>query len=343
MIHLLIADDSPFVREQLRAMLSQHSELTVVGEARHGRECVDLTAQLHPDVIVMDVEMPVMDGIEATRVIMEETPTPILIHTSSFISRSRNVPFEAIRMGAVDIIQKPKLYPLDARSEKEFVSRLKMISGIKVFRRLKAKPAPSQPIAPLVNPSATLPSILGIAASTGGPKVIFDIISSLPRFIPFPIVIVQHIGASFVDGFVEWLQTTTRIQMKVAEHGEPIIANVCYVAPGNSHLRVGENHQIILDDSPPVHSCKPSADVLFSSLCDIYRNRAVGVLLTGIGEDGALGLAELRKRGATTMAQDEESCAVFGMPKRAIELNAAAFVGNASQITEQIMKSFHLR
>ena len=343
MIKILIADDSIFVREQLRQLFLGQSDCVVVGEAGQGKECVELTARLHPNIIIMDVDMPVMDGIEATRVIMENTPTPIVIHTSSYISRSRNVPFEAIKMGAIDIIEKPNMYPLSAMEEKEFINRLRMIAGIKVFRRRKSKAEIQTPVAREPIQSHSLPSILAIAASTGGPKAIFDIFGLLPPFLPFPVVLVQHIGASFVAGFIEWLQNTTHVQMKIAEHGEPLLPNVCYVSPGGKHLSTNVTHQVVLDDSPPVHSCKPSADILFTSVSKAYKSNAVGVLLTGIGEDGARGLCDMRQAGAVTIAQDEESSVVFGMPKKAIELHAASMIGNIPQISEHIRNLFHLQ
>lgn len=346
MFKILIADDSMFVREQLRQLLLCHGDFLVVGEAHHGKEAVEMTRRLHPDVIIMDVDMPVMDGIDATRQIMEEVPTPILIHTSSYISRSRNVPFEAIKMGAIDIIEKPKMYPLDPSHEKEFINRIKLISGIKVFRRLKVKSERrlGDHDADLTRQShSRLPQILAVAASTGGPKALFDLFSLLPPILSFPIVLVQHIGNSFVSGFMEWLQNTSQVQMKIAEHGETLIPNVCYISPGGLHLAVRSSHQIELSDIPPVHSCKPSADVLFNSVSAVYGDNAVGVLLTGIGEDGALGLYEMNQAGATTIAQDEESSVVFGMPKRAIEMNAATYIANITQVATHIKRLFHLQ
>lgn len=343
MIKILLADDSPFVREQLRQIFRNHNDIVVVGEARNGKECVLLNAQLSPNLIIMDVDMPIMDGIEATRIIMEEIPVPIVIHTSSYISKSRNVPFEAIKMGAIDIIEKTKMDLMTPQKEKEFVNRIRLIAGIKVFRRFKVKheihPSQTESLSQDMLP----PSVLTIAASTGGPKVIFDIFTQLPPFLPFPTLVVQHIGATFVQGFIEWLQTTTQVQMKIAEHGETLLPNVCYVSPGDVHLAVQVPNQIALLDTPPVHSCKPSADVLFSSISKVYGNTAIGVLLTGIGEDGAFGLYDLRQAGGITIAQDKDSSIVYGMPKKAIEMNAASFVGNVQQITDRIKKLFHLQ
>jgi two-component system chemotaxis response regulator CheB len=186
------------------------------------------------------------------------------------------------------------------------------------------------------------PAILALAASTGGPKALYDIFSALPPFVPFPIMLVQHIGAAFVAGFVEWLQTTTQIQIKVAQHDEPLVPNVCYVAPGGRHLAVRLPHTVLLDDGPPIHSCRPSADILFTSIAKVFGSHAVGVLLTGIGEDGAQGLLDLKQAGAATLVQDEESSVIFGMPKKAIELNAAAAVGNIPQIVAHIKRLFQM-
>ena len=341
MIKVLIVDDSAFVREQLRRLLLGVSDFLIVGEAINGKLAVEMTQRLRPDVIIMDVDMPVEDGIEATRRIMEDTPTPILIHTSSFISRARNVPFEAIKNGALDIIEKPSVYPFDSAGEKELTNRIRLLAGIKVFRRMKTKSEETKADTQIQH-TAHAPHVLAIAASTGGPRALYDFFGMLPPFIPFPILLVQHIGANFVLGFIEWLQNTTKIQMKIAQDAEQLLPNVCYVSPGGIHLSLRANGAIHLDDSPAVHSCKPSADILFKGVSTAFGRNAVGIVLTGIGDDGALGLLQMKSSGAITIAQDEESSVVFGMPKKASDIGAVSIVGNIPQIADHVKKLFRL-
>jgi len=341
MITILIVDDSLFVREQVKTILSSEKDLVVVGEARNGREAVSLARKLEPDVIIMDVEMDGMDGIEATRYIMEECPVPIVIHTSSTIARERNVPFEAMKMGALDIIRKPDIYPLTDDLKKEFLNKIKIVAGIKVIRRRKLVESSGETIAQEVG-ARPVPKILAIAASTGGPKAIYEILSQLPPVVPFPIMIVQHIGASFVEGFVEWLQTATSIQMRIARNGERVVPNSCYLSPGTHHLSIDQNETIVLRHGPPVNSCKPSADVLFDSVAKVYGKYAVGLLLTGIGQDGAKGLLHIKLAGGMTLVQDESSSIVFGMPKAAIEKNAAVRICSLDRIPYELIELFRL-
>lgn len=395
MTRVLIVDDNTFVREQLRALIEHEPGFAIVGEARNGREAVDAVLTVAPDVVVMDVDMPVMDGIEATRHIMEQRPTPILIHTSSAISRRRNLPFEAIRIGALDIIQKPAMYPLGDRERREFLARIAMLAGIHVYRRPNRHATPEsvlpgggvasdgavasgggvpggvatadhapttqemdasgaleqhhavlhgvRPItahAPQAGECATVPRVLAMGASTGGPRALADLFRVLPPVLPFPILLVQHIGAAFVQNFVDWLQSLTSVQIRIAAHGEVLAPNTLYVSPGTHHLAMQAPFNIRLDDGEPVHSCRPSVDTLFASVEHVLGAHAVGVLLTGIGQDGAEGLRRMRDAGAVTIAQNEESSVVFGMPRRAIELHGASYTGDIDDIAAAIVRLF---
>jgi len=347
MTGVLIVDDSLFVREQLKNIIAGDSELVVVGEASNGREAVASTLALHPHVIIMDVDMPDMDGIEATKQIMCERPTPILIHTSSAISKSRNLPFEAIQSGGLDIIEKPELYPFPEDERREFLNRLVMLSRIHVFRR----PASAGHSTHSFQGPSTLstmqqrkniPKALAIGASTGGPKALAELFRLLPPVLPFPVLLVQHIGARFVEGFAEWLQLSTAVQIRLAVQFEPLLPNTCYLSPGNQHLTVRAPFNIFLDSSEPIHSCRPSVDVLFESMQRLFGPNAIGVLLTGIGDDGAHGLRSMHQAGAFTLAQDEESSVVFGMPRKAIELHAVSLTGNLEEIATTIQHIFRL-
>jgi two-component system, chemotaxis family, protein-glutamate methylesterase/glutaminase len=345
MTRILIVDDSRFVRDQLRRILTSDPDFHIVGEAGNGKEAVDLAYTLHPDIIIMDVDMPVMDGIAATREIMATKPVPIVIHTSSAVSMRRNLPFEAIRAGALDVQYKPHLYPPEPQEQKEFLTRLHTLSRIHVFRRApRESPPASLPViypAPVREPGA-MPKLLAVAASTGGPKALSDMFRALPPVLPFPMLVVQHIGPAFVQGLAEWLQTFTSVRIKLASNGEPLAQNTCYLSPGSIHLAVRSPLNIHLDDSPPVNSCKPSGDVLFRSVCKICGTQSVGVVLTGIGQDGAAGLQLLHDAGAVTFAQNEESSVVFGMPRKAIELKAVSYSGDIDEISLAIQRVFRM-
>lgn len=339
MKRILIVDDSAFIREQIRKLLETDSELQVVAEARNGEEAVQLVAGLKPDLVLMDVEMPVMDGIVATKRIMQNHPTPIVIHTSSTIVRMRNLPFEAVKSGALDILEKAAVYPLAEADARAFCSRIKNLADVQVFRRTTSPSYDGSFERPVSAPQV-VPKVLAIAASTGGPKALSDFFTRLPPVLPFPILLVQHIGASFVEGFAEWLQSMTGLRMKIAEEGEAPADNTCYISPGNIHLAIKPPGLIHLDSSPPVNACRPAADILFRTVSRVYGSAAVGVIMTGIGRDGAEGLRSMHSAGAYTLAQSEESCTVFGMPRSAIELKAVSQVGDIPFITNTITRLF---
>lgn len=344
MIRVLLVDDSTFVREQVRALLSCDGRFQVVGETWNGEEACLLAATLRPDLIILDVNMPKMDGINATRHIMEHQPIPIVLFTSSSISMERNLPFEGIRSGALDIILKPDTYPMPVQARRDFLQRLEILASIRVFRRTNRGTVDDA--APDPNPDFTnresVPRLLAIGASTGGPKALSELFSHLPPVLPFPVLLVQHIGTEFLDSFISWLQMFTSVTVCTAQDGDTLLPNTCYLSPGDRHLALRTPTTILLDDSPPVNSSRPSADVLFHSVRRVCGAHAAGILLTGIGKDGAEGLLAMREAGAVTCAQDEKSSVVFGMPRKAIEIKAASFVGNVEQIARTITRLFRL-
>ncbi|MAT38576.1 MAG: chemotaxis response regulator protein-glutamate methylesterase [Ectothiorhodospiraceae bacterium] len=348
MIKVLIIDDSSFIRTQVRSLFEGEHDFMVIGEGKDGSEAVTLTKQFKPDIIILDVEMPNMDGLQAIEQIMDELPTPIVLHTSSTISRKRNLPFEGIQKGALDILEKPSIYPYENGMKKDVLNKLRVFAGIKVFKRPKPKPlAVAEPVEEIATNAysdngANIPKVLAIAASTGGPKALYDLFQLLPPFLPFPILLVQHISGTFLENFISWLQNITQVNIKAARDGEQIAANNCYLSPGAYHLTVKSPGIIQLQDSPSVNSCKPSADVLFESIVKVYGRNALGIVLTGIGEDGARGLLKMKEFGNHTVAQDKDSSVAFGMPGKAIELNAAGYVGSIRDIAAHIQKQFHL-
>ncbi len=342
MINVLVAEDSLVVRNILVQMLQSDPEVRVVGEARDGVEAVNKTAQLRPDVITMDVRMPRMGGLEATRQIMQETPTPIVIISASVHDESLNIAFNAVKAGAVMVMEKPhglSHAAYEAVREK-LVTSVKLMSEVKVVRRwAKERVKPYEPL-PVKPAKKTKTEVVAIAASTGGPGVLHTILTQLPADFPAPLLLVQHITAGFTAGFVSWLNQSSNIEVVMATKGAEIRAGRVYVAPDDYHLMVmkdNRRYQIFLSKSRPSKGLRPSADPLFFSIAEVYRDRALGVILTGMGDDGTKGLRELKQAGGRCIAQDKTSSVVFGMPKEAIEAGVVDKIVPADKIAETIV------
>jgi two-component system chemotaxis response regulator CheB len=316
-IRVLIAEDSAFVTDLLSALLGADPEVVVVGRARNGREAVELTRRLKPDVVTMDVRMPVLDGIQATEAIMAEVPTPILIVSAAVDEQGTDTAFEAIRAGAMDVVEKPRgAFSRDyAAMGAELLRRVKTVSRVRAVRRPPRARREQDP--PAVPPGQPRGRLVAMAASTGGPGAIAHILGQLPARFPWPILVVQHIAPGFLDGFVRWLGTQTGLEVRTAEHGEWPRPGTVYFSPDGYHLGVDGGGRIVLDPSVPVDGHRPSATYLFRSVARSYGAQAIGVILTGMGEDGVHGLLELKREGGWTVAQDEATCAVYGMPRAA--------------------------
>jgi two-component system chemotaxis response regulator CheB len=329
-IRVVVADDSATVRLWLREVLTPQFGFDLVGEATNGAECVELVAQSHPDVIVMDVDMPEMDGIDATREVMSRTPTPILIFTASTIARDRKVAFEALAAGALDVFHKPTsaLEGVENSPDaKELRQLLTLLAPIKVIRRRSARE--STPLAePITAATASRGAggyrVLAIGASTGGPMAVLTVLKAIPRTTPLCILLVQHQAADFMADFISWLADNVSLPVKSASHGDMLRPGVVFVAPADRHMRLQLDGRLSLDQEPPMHACRPAADALLSSVARASGPKSIGVVLTGIGRDGAAGLLDMRRNGALTVAQDEASSVVYGMPRAAVEIGAAA-------------------
>lgn len=344
-IRVVVADDSATVRLWLRQELVPEFGFEVVGEAANGAECVELVDRLRPSIVVMDVDMPQMDGIEATRQVMSRAPTPILIFTASMIARERKVAFEALAAGALDVYHKPRSV-VDggnggANGEADHLRQLlTLLAPIKVIRRRSSRDsnpylAPAAPTAAL--PVASTHRILAIGASTGGPMAVLTVLKGLPRTIPLCILLVQHQSPEFMADFISWLADNVSLPVKAAVEGDMVRPGVVFVAPADQHMRLQADGRISLDKEPPMHACRPAADALFSSVARAVGPKAIGVILTGIGHDGAAGLLEMRRSGALTVAQDEASSVVYGMPRAAVELDAAMHQLSAEQMGTFLM------
>lgn len=337
MIKILLADDSLLVRTVLRDALVPFNDIVIIGEAANGADAVTMTENLKPDIIIMDIIMPVMGGLEATEAIMARCPTPILILSSTLEETDVKLAFTAIKKGALDIMGKPSGVN---QLQNDFVARL--VEKIRLLSRIRVIHHINRPRARQCTPAPKLGgdrSILAIGASTGGPKAVMSIVKSLPADFKAAVFIVQHISSGFARGFAQWLDMECALPVRLAVSGQLPRGGEVLVAPTDSQMMMEGDH-LLLTDSPPVNCCKPSIDVFFTSLAETKGAQTVSVLLTGMGRDGAQGLALLRENGSATIVQDEKSCAVFGMPKAAIALNAADEILPLSEIPSAITRIF---
>jgi len=337
MIRVLVADDSATVREYLAYVLGDDPALEVVGTARDGQEAVEQVERLKPDIVVMDVHMPRMNGFEATRQIMERTPTPIVIVSASISREEVALTFEALKAGALTVVDKPggPDHPKHAESARRLVETVRLMAEVKVVRRWPRRERLAPPPMPSLTPERKI-RLIAIGASTGGPQTVAEILGRLPGDLAVPILIVQHIAPGFTEGLAEWLGQGGSLAVKLAEAGESARPATVYVAPDGSQMGITRDGRIRLTSEAAGDGVCPSASYLFQSVADAYGRSAIGVLLTGMGRDGAAGLRRLREAGGTTIAQDEETSVIFGMPGEAIRLGAAEYVLSPRQIAAML-------
>jgi two-component system chemotaxis response regulator CheB len=326
LVRVLVVDDSAVVREVLQSLLESDPDIRVVGHATNGAEAVEMTAALRPDLVTMDLMMPGMDGMEATRRIMARHPTPVLFLSAYFGTEGKYSRADAIAAGALDIMEKPTLIP-DWRwrsAAGPLITKVKSLSTVPVIahihgaRRLLAQEETQ--VDAFAGPAA---DVVAIGASSGGPRVLEEILSNLPATFALGVLVVQHMTDGFTMSMLRWLQERSPLPVKVAEEGDTITPRRVLFTPETVHMVVTLGGRIHLSDGEPVNGHRPSVDVLFSSVAKVYGARSAGVLLTGMGADGAAGLMTIRQSGGITIVQDERSSAVFGMPRAAIELGAA--------------------
>jgi two-component system, chemotaxis family, protein-glutamate methylesterase/glutaminase len=337
MIRVLVADDSATAREYLVYLLGEDPALRVVSTARDGLEAVAEAERLKPDLIVMDVHMPRMDGFEATRQIMERVPAPIVMCSASSSREEVAMTFAALEAGALTVIDKPggPGHPRHAESARRLIETVKLMAEVKVVRRWPKRERRLPPSPPSVKPDRKI-RLITIGASTGGPQVISEILARVAGALAAPILVVQHIAPGFTPGLVEWLGERTGLAVKLAEPGEGARPATAYFAPDGFQMGITREGRIRLARDLAEDGFCPSASYLFQSAAETYGPSALGILLTGMGRDGATGLKRLREAGGMTIAQDKESSVIFGMPAEAIRLGAAQYVLSPAQISDLI-------
>ena len=347
-IKVLLVDDSALIRHTISSLFKDNEEILIVGVATNPFDAVDKLRELKPDVLLLDVEMPRLDGISFLKNIMSQKPMPVIIF-SSYVSEGSANAFKAFEYGAVDIIEKPKLKTTDEITKYKFrlrralktasIANISNITGtdskivksseIIVFDKKKSRFFEEKP-----------KSIIAIGASTGGTEAIKSVLQEIPEYSP-PIVVTQHMPVGFTNSFAKRLNQFSKIIVKEAENLEKLRNGHAYIARGDRHLIINKKHDsyvLVLDDSPPVNRHKPSVDVMFNSVAEEFKENAIGVILTGMGADGANGLKNMKENGAFTISQDENTCVVFGMPKIAISLGIVDNILPLDKISESLIK-----
>ncbi|WP_171070149.1 chemotaxis-specific protein-glutamate methyltransferase CheB [Methylobacterium terricola] len=343
----MLVEDSLVVRQLLAHIVSRDPRLALAAAVDSGEEALREIHRVQPDVISMDIRLPGIDGLETTRRIMAERPTPIVVVADAIEDSSLKISMNALRAGALSVVEKPvgtghRAYEAIAD---QICTQLRIMSQVPVIRR---RPIGSErlatprdetrgPAAPI--PATQAPSLLAVAASTGGPPAFAKLLGALPADFPLPVLLVQHMGAAFMEGFADWLNGVVPLAVGLAREGVRPQAGHVYVAPGDRHLALSPGGLMTLLDEAPVGGQRPSATVLFRSVARSAGPRGFGVLLTGMGEDGAAGLLDMHLAGAATIAEHESSAVVYGMPAAAVRLKAAGSVLPLDLIAPRILRA----
>lgn len=330
-IRVLVVDDSGLIRDLISAILSSEPDISIIGEASNGRDAFEKVVALKPDIVTMDIEMPVLGGLEAIEQIMAVHPVPILVITAQTGVRTA---FAAVSKGALDVIEKPDISIENVRT---LISKVRLLARVDIASHLatmgKRAKLPTTP-----HLSATAGGrVAAIAASTGGPQALYKILSLLPASLPLPILVTQHIAEGFTQGMVDWLSGGTKLKVLVASHGQAIQPGHVYVNPAEHSMKLsGQVIQLGPQDSRLVYH--PSCDTMLKSVATAFRNRTIGLIMSGMGSDGVEGMRAIKASGGTTLAQDEHSSVVYGMNKLAVEKGHVEKVVPLTEIAATLMK-----
>lgn len=334
-IRVMLVDDSGLVRDMIRAILESEPGIVVVGEASNGVEAIAGVASLKPDIVTMDIEMPVMGGLEAIERIMAEHPVPILVVTALTGVRTA---FAAISRGALDVIEKPDI---SIENVQTFIHKIRYLAKVDVFAHLNVMKRQSGTVGisvAAVQKSLLKGGIVAIAASTGGPQAIHAILSHLPAIFPFPIVITQHIAGGFTQGMVDWLNSGSPLTVVMASNGACLVPGYVYVNPAEHSMMITGQGMIILGDQDAGQVYHPSCNTLLASVATAYRERAIGLIMSGMGDDGVSGMQAIREAGGATLAQDAASSVIFGMNRLAVERGYIDKIVPLVDITAELMR-----
>jgi two-component system, chemotaxis family, protein-glutamate methylesterase/glutaminase len=364
-IRVLIVDDSPFMRKALERMLVAAEDIEVVGSARDGQDALEKIPQLKPDIVTLDVEMPRMDGLSCLKRIMADMPLPVLM-VSSLTQEGAQATLEALALGALDFIPKESSFANQAilQIQQDLQEKVRKLARSPRFRKTPPSPAvvarPSPPPVPAparpwhtkpapggpgLLPGIPMAELLVIGCSTGGPKALQDLLPALPKALSVPCLIVQHMPASFTKPFAERLDGLCQVDVKEAEHGEIAHPGIVYIAPGGVHLNYRQRgSQVVLELNPePANSIhRPSVDVMFQSVAEHCTRQVLAMILTGMGSDGAKGMELLKTKGAHTLAEAEETCVVYGMPRAAFERGCVDQVAPIHEMAAILRKHFQI-
>jgi two-component system chemotaxis response regulator CheB len=351
---VLVVDDSAFMRKVISDLVNSSSKLEVVGTAKNGKDAIEKVKTLKPDVLTLDVEMPVMDGIAALEVIMKEMPMPVLM-LSSITKEGAEATIKSLELGAIDFITKPSsIFKVNTEDmQKELVEKILVVANVKyrkprsVMERKKVeKPQARESLRARSRGNGHIDKIIAIGTSTGGPRALQSVIPNIPGDINASIVIVQHMPAGFTKSLAERMNTMSQLSVKEAEDGESLKAGFAYIAPGDSHLRIvksGKDYKIKLDKGELVSGHRPSVDAMMYSIADMGIKNIIGVIMTGMGSDGARGLENVKQMNrGYIIAQDEESCVVYGMPKSTVDLGVVDKIVPLESIANEIIKAMEV-
>lgn len=335
-IRVLLVDDSSMARDLLRGILHEHSDIRVIGEAANGLEAVELARVLKPDLICMDLNMPVMGGTEAIDIIMHHKAIPILVVSAETDAQQA---YQALNTGALDLIAKPGLNTADAAL---LVNKVRLLAGVSVITRLRSQQTGRPASMPAPTHSQQAPHVRGhrhlvaIACSTGGPQALAWLLPRLKADFPAPVLISQHISDGFAEGMANWLNMLSRLPVKVARHNDPLRSGQVYLSPSESHMSVSQDDRINLLPRREGDLFRPCCNLLLESVANTHGRDSIGLIMTGMGRDGAAGMLAIRNSGGVTLAQDEASSVIFGMNQEAIALGAIEQVLPLEQIPERL-------